>query len=213
MTETRREREKIARKMDILAAAKEVLSKKPFGEATLEEIAEKAEFAKGTIYGYFKNKEDLFICLIKEEFDRWTKAVSPALAEGLKPLERLRILAEEELRFHRENLEIYKIYLYHEGFITIIRQDKSPSSLAEHTVQEYQKTLYECRVKTLETFERVIRTCQDAGYYKDKDPRFLALIFLGVVHSVIAGWIMGQLKKPIPEIVSDILDLIPVKST
>jgi len=213
MTETRREREKKARKTDILAAAKEVLSKKPFSEATLEEIAEKAEFAKGTIYGYFKNKEDLFICLIKEEFDRWMKAVSPALAEGLKPLERLRILAEEELRFHRENLEIYKIYLYHQGFITIIMQDKSPSSIAEHTVQEYQRTLYECRLKTLETFEKVIRTCQDAGYYKDKDPRFLALIFLGVVHSVIAGWIMGQLKKPIPEIVSDILDLIPVDST
>jgi hypothetical protein len=92
-------------------------------------------------------------------------------------------------------------------------QDKSPSSIAEHTVQEYQRTLYECRLKTLETFEKVIRTCQDAGYYKDKDPRFLALIFLGVVHSVIAGWIMGQLKKPIPDIVSDILDLIPVDST
>ena len=66
---SRRERERLARRNDILAAARKVFAAKGYDRATLDEIAGEAEFAKGTLYGYFDNKLDLFISLIKEEFD------------------------------------------------------------------------------------------------------------------------------------------------
>ncbi len=69
ITKSRRERERSARRQEILKIAREVFSEKSFYQATLEEIAERAEFAKGTIYGYFTSKEDLFECLIAEELD------------------------------------------------------------------------------------------------------------------------------------------------
>ena len=52
---SRKEREKIERKNSILNAAKKVFAQKGFEKATLDEIAEEAEFGKGTLYNYFKN--------------------------------------------------------------------------------------------------------------------------------------------------------------
>lgn len=203
MTESRRERERRARRQEILSAAKEVLSRKPFNEATLEEIAERAELAKGTIYGYFKNKEDLFISLIKQEFDSWRRAVEPALDEGLAPRERLRIMTEEVLRYHLDNLDLYKIYLTHMGFIIIPK---------EGMLHEYQRIINDCLKKAMEIYREVIIACQKDGLFKDKDPQFLTLVYRGVIQSVLMGWMMGLIDKPIPKLVEDILELLPESS-
>ena len=47
----------------IIHAAIEVFSRKGFQDATISEIAQKANVAEGTIYQYFKNKEDLFFSI------------------------------------------------------------------------------------------------------------------------------------------------------
>ena len=60
----RKEREKEARREAILDAAAQVFSRKNFHEATLDEIASEAELAKGTLYNYYKDKQDIFASLI-----------------------------------------------------------------------------------------------------------------------------------------------------
>jgi AcrR family transcriptional regulator len=57
---TRRQREITARRGEILSAARSVFAERGYASATLDEIAARAELAKGTIYNYFKNKEDIF---------------------------------------------------------------------------------------------------------------------------------------------------------
>ena len=47
----------------IIDAAIEVFSRKGYQESTISEIAGKANIAEGTIYQYFKNKEDLFFSI------------------------------------------------------------------------------------------------------------------------------------------------------
>jgi len=61
--EERREREKKMRRRQIMDAAKMVFASKGFGGATMENIAEKAEFSPATLYLYFKNKNALFASL------------------------------------------------------------------------------------------------------------------------------------------------------
>jgi len=56
----RKEQERKARRQRIQKAAKELFTAKGFKATTMEEIAEKAELSAGTIYQYFKNKEDLY---------------------------------------------------------------------------------------------------------------------------------------------------------
>ena len=59
----RKEREKERRRQQIIVAAKRVFSEKGFSKATMEDIAKEAELSPGTLYLYFKNKEELYASL------------------------------------------------------------------------------------------------------------------------------------------------------
>ncbi|RLB99636.1 MAG: TetR/AcrR family transcriptional regulator, partial [Deltaproteobacteria bacterium] len=59
----RKERERERRRQQIIVAAKRIFKEKGFGRATMEDIAKEAELSPGTLYLYFKNKEDLYASL------------------------------------------------------------------------------------------------------------------------------------------------------
>lgn len=59
----RRERERERRRQQIMVAAKRVFTDKGFGKATMEDIATEAELSPGTLYLYFKNKDELYASL------------------------------------------------------------------------------------------------------------------------------------------------------
>lgn len=59
----RKQKEKERRRQQILVAAKRVFSEKGFSKATVEDIAKSAELSSGTLYLYFRNKEELYVSL------------------------------------------------------------------------------------------------------------------------------------------------------
>jgi AcrR family transcriptional regulator len=59
----RKEREKERRRQQIMVAAKRVFVEKGFAGATMEDIAREAELSAGTLYLYFKNKNELYASL------------------------------------------------------------------------------------------------------------------------------------------------------
>lgn len=63
-TVERKEREKEHRREEILDAAQSVFFKKGLAVATMDEIAEAAELSKGTLYLYYKRKEDLYLAVM-----------------------------------------------------------------------------------------------------------------------------------------------------
>jgi TetR/AcrR family transcriptional regulator, repressor of fatR-cypB operon len=81
----RRERERLARRQDILKAATKVFGEKGFHTATLDEIAQEAEFAKGTLYLYFESKEDILASIIAAAMEEWKESAFSALS-GERPL-------------------------------------------------------------------------------------------------------------------------------
>ncbi|NUN69670.1 MAG: TetR/AcrR family transcriptional regulator [Bacteroidetes bacterium] len=60
----RKEREKESRKESIIDAAQKVFFEKGLQLATMDEIAETAELAKGTLYLYYRSKEDLYLAVM-----------------------------------------------------------------------------------------------------------------------------------------------------
>ncbi|KPJ75318.1 MAG: transcriptional regulator [Deltaproteobacteria bacterium SG8_13] len=59
----RKERERERRRQQIIVATKKVFSEKGFNKATMDDIAGEAELSPGTLYLYFKNKEELYASL------------------------------------------------------------------------------------------------------------------------------------------------------
>lgn len=70
-TQLRKEREREARRDSILDAAGLIFARKGYHEATLEEIADTAELAKGTLYNYYKDKQDIFISLARRSLQEF----------------------------------------------------------------------------------------------------------------------------------------------
>jgi len=73
----------------IIEAAKKVFSKKGFHNARVCDIAEQAQIASGTIYLYFKNKDDLLSTLFDETFRRIGIEIENALNKCSDPREKL----------------------------------------------------------------------------------------------------------------------------
>jgi AcrR family transcriptional regulator len=65
-SQLRRQREREQRYLTILEAAENLFSRKGYHEASMEEIADLAEVSVGTVYFYFKNKEDLMLQMLEK---------------------------------------------------------------------------------------------------------------------------------------------------
>lgn len=64
------------RRTDILESAEEIFSVTGFHKADMNEIAKRANVAKGTVYLYFPSKKDLFISVIKDGLENLSKGIS-----------------------------------------------------------------------------------------------------------------------------------------
>jgi len=64
-------------------AAIKVFAEKGYHSATLDEVAQKAEFSKGALYLYFTNKEDLLFSIINDAISQWIELIT-LLMSGTK---------------------------------------------------------------------------------------------------------------------------------
>ena len=94
-----------ARKRDkrrqILEAAVSVFADRGFHKSRVSDVARAAEVADGTIYLYFKSKDDILISLFEEAMQEMIDGANAAIADVDDPLERLRAFA----LFHMNNVE------------------------------------------------------------------------------------------------------------
>jgi TetR/AcrR family transcriptional regulator, fatty acid metabolism regulator protein len=81
----------------ILRAAVEIFSRKGFFNSKVSEIARAASVADGTIYLYFRNKDDLLISLFEEKMGEVVADVRRRIADGGNSLEKLRIFIENHM--------------------------------------------------------------------------------------------------------------------
>ncbi|HOO73646.1 MAG TPA: TetR/AcrR family transcriptional regulator [Spirochaetota bacterium] len=65
----------------LVACAERIFAQRGYHETQIADIVNRAHVAKGTIYQYFQNKEDIFLTLIKKYFDEWEDAVQLILTD------------------------------------------------------------------------------------------------------------------------------------
>jgi AcrR family transcriptional regulator len=71
------------KRQDIIAAAVTLFASRPFHEVRLEDVAAAAKIGKGTIYIYFKNKDDLYASLILDGFSQLVDRVREHLTHDV----------------------------------------------------------------------------------------------------------------------------------
>lgn len=75
----RRERERLRQREELLSAARDLFAEKGYHNVSMHEIAQKAEFSVGTLYKFFKDKEDLYKALIRSRAEKFHAALKAVL--------------------------------------------------------------------------------------------------------------------------------------
>jgi AcrR family transcriptional regulator len=98
------------RRSELLIAARAVFGKKGFHEASIEEIAEMAQVAKGTVYLYYKSKKDLYLEALRFGIASLIKELKARADNSGSCLETLRVLTHTKIVFFEENRDFFRIY-------------------------------------------------------------------------------------------------------
>jgi TetR/AcrR family fatty acid metabolism transcriptional regulator len=93
----------------IIEAAVKIFAKKGFYNAKVSEIAREASVADGTIYLYFKNKDDILISLFEEKMHFWIEQVEEVISKVDDPLEKIRAFVAQHLYMIREHKHLAEV--------------------------------------------------------------------------------------------------------
>lgn len=111
-TAHRKVRERRARKAAIQAAAVGVFADKGFSGTTMEDVARRAEVSVGTIYLYYRSKEDLYVSLLFESMHRFTEAIETIMGSGLPPDRQLRRIWDYFYDYHTRFPQSYRVLVF-----------------------------------------------------------------------------------------------------
>jgi len=111
------------KRSEIAQKAIEVLAKRGFQATTIQEIADAAGLGKGTIYHYFKTKEEILLVVSEQMFREMERSFGAALLRIDEPMEKLAALIEEALRVTEDLENLFIIYT--ELWLMNVRGDHS----------------------------------------------------------------------------------------
>jgi AcrR family transcriptional regulator len=99
------------RVQSIQDAAMRVIARKGMAAATMQEIAEEAGVAKGTIYLYFRDRDELVEKTFETAITQLIAGVEKAMIEEKSLEEKIRAAMTAKLSFFRENREFFRLYI------------------------------------------------------------------------------------------------------
>jgi TetR/AcrR family fatty acid metabolism transcriptional regulator len=166
---------KIIKRESIIQAAIEVFSKKGFQAAGISEIAQRAGVADGTIYQYFKNKEDLFFSIPVEKTNEFRSKVEFHLKGISGALNKLRKFVWYFLYFFKTNPEY--------GRLLLLEMRVSKSFVTTET--------YDFLKQSVGSVLEIISEGQEEGMIrKDVDIYLLRHLILGVLEHMVTRWLL-----------------------
>jgi AcrR family transcriptional regulator len=181
------------RVQSIQEAAIRVISRKGMAAATMQEIAEEAGVAKGTIYLYFRDREELVEKTFETAIGELHKRIDAAL-DGKGPFaQRLRAVITAKLAFFNENREFFR--LYH-----TLRMPEGSASQQRRQKRNCQPQ-YRARVDRLAAH---LKLAMDAGEVRPLDPKRLALFLIETSTAIV----LERLSEDAPPPESDDVELI-----
>ncbi|MDD5669165.1 MAG: TetR/AcrR family transcriptional regulator [Candidatus Omnitrophica bacterium] len=172
-TLSRKERDRQLRRSDILKAAEHLFALKGYHNATIRDIAKEAQYATGTVYLHFKDKDALYFGLFEEKLKSLLSIVEGKAGQSEDSIGKLRIFVQESLVFFEKNQDFFKIFIAEEARLLIeTRFLKSPTGQQLH---EYTTKL----IKQAQE-EHIIS--------RDFDPKQVNTVFVAILKTIVLEW-------------------------
>ena len=105
-SQQRKEQEKEDLRRKVITAATELFREESYAAVSMRKIAKRVEYSVGTLYLYYKDKDELFLAVQSAAFEQAFTFIN-ALSGKDDPLERLQELGERYVRFGIKNPDLY----------------------------------------------------------------------------------------------------------
>ncbi len=171
---SRRERKKALHRQRILETAREVFFRDGFVDANLDEVAQRAGVAKGTLYRYFESKADLYVAVLAHNGDLFSERMRQMRTGVKDAAEQIRRIKRFYLEHWTANPEYFQIFWAVENQAVI--GDLPPSAEAQVT-----RLWEEC----LQVLADAIEQGVEDGVFAPCDPWEVANILWTVANGLI----------------------------
>ncbi len=178
----------------ILQAAVNIFAEKGFYKAKISEIAREAGVADGTIYLYFKNKDDILIQLFEEEMDRMIQAMREEISPLRDPLEKLKVFVRRHMGVVEANPRLAEVIQ-----VELRQSNKFVKNYTNRKFQEY-----------LNVLEEIIREGQQEGVIRaDVEPAIAKRVIFGALDEMSTFWVLSKKRShPAEEVVRQVTDMV-----
>ena len=171
----RKEKERILRQNIIIDAAEKVFMSKGFENATMDDIAEEAEFSKGALYTYFQSKNELCLSIVLRGLKVLICDFETVLKKTTLNINKIELLATEFLKFYKK----YPNYIFS---FSNYKQHRAGCKFESNILQDIESE----NSKIRDMISQVVQNGkQDKSIRSDADSGKISYILWGEISGLI----------------------------
>ncbi|MFT4415094.1 TetR/AcrR family transcriptional regulator [Fredinandcohnia humi] len=179
--------------MQIIDAAVVIIAQNGYHQAQVSKIAKQAGVADGTIYLYFKNKEDILVSLFQEKMGTFIEKIEEEIAGKPSAAEKLLTLIEKHFEL-----------LAADHHLAIVTQLELRQSNLELRIR-----INEVLKGYLKLIESIIHTGKETGEFRqDLDVRLARQMIFGSIDETATTWVMNDQKYDLAALAKSVHTLL-----
>ncbi|MBP2644598.1 MAG: transcriptional regulator [Firmicutes bacterium] len=156
---------KDVRREQIRSNALKLFASKGLAATKITDISTASNISQGLLYHYYKSKEEIFVELLRDAYDKMIAAVLALERLPLSPLEKVKLAIEKSLQGFDENKDTAYYYL-------LINQ----AAIFE-AIPDEAKEIVKKRALLHEVFTRIVTAGQKDGTFKKYDAKDMSVVF------------------------------------
>ena len=180
------------KRQKIIRAATKVFARHGFYHSKVSEIAREAEVADGTIYLYFKNKDDLLISIFEESMDQFLTLTRREIEKETDALAKLRRFVRLHMTMMEKNPRLAEV----------IQVELRQSS---KFMKEYKNVKF---LEYLQVVGEVIEEGQHEGViHKEVSPAVFKRMLFGALDELALQWVLSKRRYSLADVAGQVTDI------
>jgi TetR/AcrR family fatty acid metabolism transcriptional regulator len=190
--ESAEEKSRNGKREAILRAAAHVFARSGYFNAKVSDVARKAGVADGTVYLYFKNKDDLLTSIFSWAMGEFIGSAKSELAEIADPREKLRRFASLHFSMLEQERDIAIVFQIELRQSTKFMEQFSTTYLAQY----------------LQMLREIIEEGQRRGVFRKRlNSKVVAKFLFGALDEMATNWVLSHKNHSLTAMVEPVLDI------
>ena len=174
-TSARSAQSRADKRRQILDAAVEVFARTGFHKSRVSDVAKAARVADGTIYLYFKSKDEILLSIFEDAMSEMISGVEAELASIDDPFDKLRTFAAYHMRLVEERRSVAKVLQVELRLSHTFMREYKPSKLKQY----------------MDIIGRIVTEGQERGRMRsDANPIIIRRALFGALDEIAMQWIL-----------------------